>query len=147
MKVILTQDVKAQGKKGEVIDVADGYARNFLLKKNLAIEATNKNMSALRDAENSKRAALEKEIALAKENAAKLEGVLVKIQRSCGADDKLYGSVGSKDIADALKTQFGIDIDKRKIDLQDPIKAYGSYSVDVKLHTNVSGKINFIVVK
>lgn len=147
MKVILTQDVKGQGKKGQLVDVSDGYARNFLLPKKLAVEANASNMSELRNAETKKRIQEEKELAAAKETATKLEGCMVKIQRTSGADDKLYGSVSSKDIAEALSEQYGIDIDKRKIVLDDAIKAYGSYTVTVKLHTAVSGKINFVVTK
>jgi len=147
MKVILTQDVKGQGKKGQLVDVSDGYARNFLLPKKLAVEANAANMSELKNAETKKRIQEEKELAAAKEAAAKLEGCMVKIQRTSGADDKLYGSVSTKDIAEALASQFGIEIDKGKIVLDDAIKAYGSYTVNVKLHPAVSGKINFIVTK
>ena len=147
MKVILTQDVKGQGKKGELINVSDGYARNFLFPKNLAMEANAKNLSEMKNAETKKRLQEEKELAQAKEIVAKLEGCMVKIQRTCGADEKLYGSVSSKDIADALAQQFGVEIDKRKIVLDDPIKAYGSYTVNVKLHHVVLGKINFVVTK
>ena len=147
MKVILTQDVKAQGKKGELIEVSEGYARNFLIPKKLAVEANAKNMAEYRNAEYSKQVQAEKELALAKETAEKLSGCLVKIQRTCGADEKLYGSVGSKDIADALAAQYKVEIDKRKIQLSDPIKTYGSYEADVKLHTKVTGKIRFEIVK
>ena len=147
MKVILTQDVKGQGKKGQLIDTSDGYARNFLLPKKLAVEATSTNLSEMKNAETKKRIQEEKELAAAKELAAKLEGCTVKIVRTSGADEKLYGSVATKDIATALQEQFGIDIDKRKIVLSDSIKAYGTYSVNVKLHTAVSGKINLVVTK
>ncbi len=147
MKVILTQDVKAQGKKGQLIDVSDGYARNFLIPKKLAVEANAANMSELKNAETKKRIQEEKELAAAKETAAKLEGCMVKIQRASGDDGKLYGSVSTKDIAEALMEQYGIEIDKRKIVLNDAIKAYGSFSVNVKLHTAVTGKINFVVSK
>ena len=147
MKVILTQDVKAQGKKGELIDVSEGYARNFLIPKKLAVEANAKNMAEYKNAEYSKQVQAEKELALAKDTAEKLNGCLVKIQRSSGADEKLYGSVGSKDVADALMEQYKIEIDKRKIQLSDPIKTYGSYEATVKLHAKVSGKIRFEIIK
>ncbi len=147
MKVILTQDVKALGKSGQLVDVSDGYARNFLFPKKLAKEANNANMSELRNAETKKRIQEEKELAAAKETAARLEGCMVKIQRASGEDGKLYGSVATKDIAEALKEQYGVDIDKRKIVLADAIKAYGSYTVNVKLHNAVTGKINFVVNK
>lgn len=147
MKVILTQDVKGQGKKGQLIDASDGYARNFLIPKKLAVEATAANLSEMKNAETKKRIQEEKELAAAKEIAAKLEGCMVKIIRTSGADEKLYGSVATKDIAEALSAQYGIEIDKRKIVLADSIKAYGSYTVTVKLHTAVSGKINLVVTK
>jgi large subunit ribosomal protein L9 len=145
MKVLLLNDVKGQGKKGELINVSDGYARNFLFPKNLAMEANAKNLSELKNAETKKRLQEEKELAQAKEAAAKLEGCMVKIQRSSGADEKLYGSVSSKDIADALAEQFGVEIDKRKIVMANQIKAYGSYTVDVKLYPEITGKINVLV--
>jgi large subunit ribosomal protein L9 len=147
MKVILTQDVKGQGKKGQLIDASDGYARNFLIPKKLAVEATAANLSEMKNAETKKRIQEEKELAAAKEIAAKLEGCMVKIVRTSGADEKLYGSVATKDIAEALSEQYGIEIDKRKIVLADSIKAYGSYTVTIKLHTAVSGKINLVVTK
>ena len=147
MKVILTQDVKAQGKKGQLVDVSDGYARNFLIPKKLAVEANAANMSELKNAETKKRIQEEKDLANAKDIAAKLEGCMVKLQRTSGEDGKLYGSVATKDIAEALAEQYGIEIDKRKIVLSDSIKAYGSYTVNVKLHAAVSGKINFVVSK
>ena len=147
MKVILTQDVKGQGKKGQLIDASDGYARIFLIPKKLAVEATAANLSEMKNAETKKRIQEEKELAAAKEIAAKLEGCMVKIIRTSGADEKLYGSVATKDIAEALSEQYGIEIDKRKIVLADSIKAYGSYTVTVKLHTAVSGKINLVVTK
>ncbi len=147
MKVILVQDVKALGKKGQLVDVSDGYARNFLFPKKLAVEASSKNLSEMKNAEAAKQLKEAKELAAAKETAEKLEGCMVKIQRTCGADEKLYGSVGTKDIADALTEQFGIEIDKRKIQLSEPIKSYGSYTVTVKLHASVTGKINFVVAK
>ena len=147
MKVILTQDVKGQGKKDQIIDVSDGYARNFLIPKKLAVEANAANMSELKNAETKKRIQEEKDLANAKDIAAKLEGCMVKLQRTSGEDGKLYGSVATKDIAEALAEQYGIEIDKRKIVLSDSIKAYGSYTVNVKLHAAVSGKINFVVSK
>jgi large subunit ribosomal protein L9 len=147
MKVILTQDVKAQGKKGQLVDVSDGYARNFLIPKKLAVEANAANMSELKNAETKKRIQEEKELANAKEIAAKLQGCMVKLQRASGEDGKLYGSVATKDIAEALMQQYGIEIDKRKIVLPDAIKNYGSYTVAVKLHPAVSGTINFVVAK
>lgn len=147
MKLILLQDVKGQGKKGELINVSDGYARNFLLPKKLAKEATTQAMAELRNAETSKRIQDEKERAKAKEIAAKLEASTVKLIRSCGADDKMYGSVTSKEIAEALNEQYGIEIDRRKLQLDEQIKAYGTYSIAVKLYGDVTGKINLVIAK
>lgn len=147
MKLILLQDVKGQGKKGELINVSDGYARNFLLPKKLAKEATTQAMAELRNAETSKRIQDEKERAKAKEIATKLEASTVKLIRSCGADDKMYGSVTSKEIAEALNEQYGIEIDRRKLQLDEQIKAYGTYSIAVKLYGDVTGKINLVIAK
>ena len=145
MKLILTQDVKGQGKKGEMIDVSDGYARNFLLPKKLAIEANAKNMTELKNAETSKRIQDEKERAKANAIVEKLTTCVVKIQRS-GAEDKMYGSVTSKEVAEELKAQFGIEIDKRKLQM-DQIKTYGTYEIPVKLYAEISGKVNLVVCK
>lgn len=145
MKVILLQDVKAQGKKGELINVSDGYARNFLFPKKLAIEADAAAMTELRNRESAKQHRIEVETAEAKALAARLEGLQVKVKMTAGADGKLYGSVTSKDVSEALKTQFDIDIDRRKIEM-DQIKAYGSYTLPVKLYTGVAGSINLLVV-
>lgn len=141
MKVILTQDVKAQGKKGELINVSEGYARNFLFPKKLAVEADAKAMNELKNREASKQYKLETDIAAAKDIAAKLSGVTVRVTVTGGADGRLYGSVTSKEIAEQLKVQHGIEIDRRKIVMPDPIKAYGSYQYDVKLFPEVVGKL------
>ncbi|MBR2461474.1 MAG: 50S ribosomal protein L9 [Clostridia bacterium] len=145
MKLILTQDVKGQGKKGELIDVSDGYARNYLLPKKLAKEANAKNMTELHNAEESKRIQDEKERAKATEIAAKLQGCVVKIARS-GADDKMYGSVTSKEVGEALKEQFGIELDRRKLQMEQ-IKTYGSYEIPVKLYAEITGKVNVVIIK
>ena len=145
MKLILTQDVKGQGKKGELIDVSDGYARNFLLPKKLAVEANAKNMTELKNAETSKRIQDEKERAKANATVEKLTSCVVKIQRS-GAEDKMYGSVTSKEVAEELKAQFGIEIDRRKLQM-DQIKTYGTYEIPVKLYAEISGKVNVVVCK
>ena len=141
MKVILLQDVKAQGKKGELIDVSEGYARNFLFPKKLAVEADAKAMNELKNREASKQYKLETERAAAKDTADKLSKVTVKVTVTGGADGRLYGSVTSKELAEQLKTQHGIEIDRRKIVMSDPIKAYGSYRFDVKLFPDVIGKL------
>lgn len=145
MKVILTQDVPNQGKKGALINVSDGYARNYLLPRGLAIEATKKAIADLKAKEDAavRRAALEKQNAA--ETAEKLLGVAVKIVKSGSDDGRLYGSVTTMEIAEALKEQHGIDIDRRKLSVSDSIKTYGTYTVDVKLYPEISGKINVIV--
>lgn len=145
MKVLLLQDVKALGKKGEVVNTSDGYARNFLFPKKLAVEAGAQVMSEVKSKADAKRHQIEVETQNAKDVANKLSGVVVIIKATAGADGKLYGSVTSKDIADQLSAQHGIDVDKRKITLPDAIKSFGKYTADVKLYTEVSGKINIVV--
>ena len=147
MKVILTQDVKAQGKKGDIIEVSDGYARNFLLPRKLAIIADAKAVNEAKNKEASRLHKIETERAAAAETAAKLESLLVKIAAPSGADERLYGSITAKDIAEALKAQHGIEIDRRKMLLDHPIRSYGSYTVEAKLYTEVVGKINVLVCK
>ena len=145
MKLILTQDVKGQGKKDQVIDVSDGYARNFLLPKGLAIPADAKAMSEIKSREASKRHKIDTERAAAKETAQKLNEITVKIVTSGGTDGRLYGSVTAKDIAEALEKQFVIAVDKRKLSLSENIKTFGTYIIDVKLYTDVSGKVKVSV--
>jgi large subunit ribosomal protein L9 len=147
MKVILTQDVKSQGKKGDIIEVSDGYARNFLLARKLAIIADAKALNEAKNKEASRLHKIETEKAAATDIANKLTGIQVKIAVSCGADEKLYGSITAKDIAEALKAQHGIEIDRRKMVLDHPIRSYGSYTVDAKLYTEVVGKINVLICK
>lgn len=141
MKVILLQDVKAQGKKGELINVSEGYARNFLFPKKLAVEADAKAMNELKNREASKQYKLETDRAAAKDIAAKMAEVTVKITVTGGADGRLYGSVTSKEIAEQLKVQHHIEIDRRKIVMPDPIKTCGTYTYDVKLFPDVVGKL------
>ncbi len=144
MKVVLTKDVKAQGKAGQVINVSDGYARNFLFPKGLAIEADAKAMNEIKNKEASAKHKIEVETNAAKETAEKLSSVQVKIKCQSGGDGRLYGSVTTKDIAEELKKQHGIEIDKRKIQM-DTIKSYGSYTADVKLYSGIVGKVNILV--
>lgn len=145
MKLVLTQDVKGQGKKDQVIDVSDGYARNFLIPKGLAIPADAKAMSEIKNREASKQHKIDTERAAAKETAQKLSEITVKIVTSGGTDGRLYGSVTAKDIAEALEKQFGISVDKRKLTLSENIKTFGTYIIDVKLYTDVSGKVKVSV--
>ena len=145
MKVILTQDVKGQGKKDQVVDVSDGYARNFLFPKKLAIPADNTALNIVKNKESSKQHKLDVEKQNAMDIAKKLESITVKFEYAAGPDKKLYGSVTSKDIAEALKKNHGIDIDKRKITLKENIKSFGNFTADVKLFTDVTGKISILV--
>ena len=146
MKVILTQDVKAQGKKGDIVTVSDGYARNFLLPKGLAIEADAKALNDQKNKDAAKQHKIDVEIAEAQEIAAKLEKITVVIKATSGSDSRLYGAVTVKEISEELSGQFGITIDKRKIVLDKPIKNYGEYTLDVKLYTKVSGKLKVSVI-
>ena len=139
MKVILLEDVKALGKKGEIVNVNDGYARNFILPKKLGLEANTKNLNDLKlqNANEEKKA---KEILEAAQAFAKdLESKSVVIKMKAGEGGRLFGSVSSKEIATAFKDQCGLDIDKKKIQLTDAIKAFGTYDVPVKLHQKVTG--------
>ncbi len=145
MKVVLLQDVKGKGKKDEIVNVSDGYARNYLFPRNLAAEADAKILNDIRNKEAAKARRIELEKQAARETAEKLQSLLVKITIQSGADGKLYGSVGTKDIAEALQAQHGIEIDKRKIVLDSAIKAYGTYTVDVKLYPEIAGKLNVLV--
>ena len=147
MKVIFLTDVKGQGKKNQVVEVSDGYAKNFLIPRKLAKPADAQSLNDVKV----KAEALEYRIATEKKEAqalaARLKEIVVVINAAGGSDSRLYGSITSKDIADALKASHGIDIDKRKISLADPIKAYGTYQADVKLYTEVNGKITVRVEK
>ena len=147
MKVIFHEDVKGQGKKGELKEVSDGYARNYLLPRKLASEATADNINALKLKEKAKAAQIAKEKAQAEENAKKLGGVQVIIKAKAGNAGKLFGAVTSQEISDALKAQFDIDIEKNKIVQAAPIKTFGAYTVKAKLGYEVSGTINVLVVE
>lgn len=141
MKVILTQDVKPQGKKGDVINVSDGYARNFLFPRKLAVEATPAALSEVKNQAAARQYKIETERAAAKAAAENLSGRTVDIAIPSGSDSKLYGSVTSKEIAEQLEKQHGIVIDRRKIVLDRPIKAYGTYTLDVKLYPDVTARL------
>ena len=145
MKVILNADVKGQGKKDQMVEVSDGYARNFLVPRKLAIPADNQSITELKNKEASKQHKIDVERAAAKEIAEKLKSVTVTVKIGAGADSRLYGSVTSKEIAEHLEKEHGITVDKRKIALPTPIKAYGTYALDVRLYTDVMGKINVVV--
>ena len=145
MKVVLLADVKGQGKKNDVVEVSDGYARNFLFPRKLAKEASNAILNEIRGKEQAKQHQIEVATAEAKALAQQLDTLLIKIPASSGADGRLYGSITAKEIAEQLQTQFGITVDKRKISLSDPIRAYGKYDLDVKLYTDVTGRLHVLV--
>ena len=144
MKVVLIQDVKGLGKKGELVSTSDGYARNFLFPRKLAMEANSQAMSELKNREASEKHRIETEIAAAKASAAKLEGKTVKMTAKAGANGKRFGSVTSKDVAALISNQFGIQLDKRKV-VVDDIKAFGTYPVEVKLYNGISASM-FVMV-
>lgn len=141
MKVILCADVKGQGKKDQIVEVSDGYARNFLFPKKLAIPADAKGLNEAKNKEASKQHKIDVEKQNALDTAAKLEKIKVVFEYAQGPDKKLYGSVTAKDIAEELQKKHNIIIDKRKINLTAPIKSFGETTVEVKLYTNITGKI------
>ncbi|MBO5306141.1 MAG: 50S ribosomal protein L9 [Clostridia bacterium] len=145
MKVILTQDVKSQGKKDQIIEVSDGYARNFLFPKKLAIPADAKAVNEAKNKEASRLHKIEVEKQQAKALAEKLDTILVKIVAKSSADGRLYGTITAKDIADALQKDYAIEVDKRKINIPEPIKSYGRFELDVKLYTDITGKVHLLV--
>ena len=146
MKVILKADVKNLGKKGELVNTSDGYARNFLFPKGLAVEANATAMNDFNSKESAKKFHKAEEIKAAKEDAAKLAGKIVKVTAKAGANGKLFGSVTGKDISLAIKAQLGIDVDKRKISVAD-IKQFGTYEVELKIYQGISAKISVQVTE
>lgn len=141
MKVILKQDVKGLGKKESMVEVNDGYARNFLFPRNLAVEASSSNINIMNTKKEAEKAKNERELAKAKELAEKISKVTVVIKTKAGENGKLFGSITSKDISDRLKADFGLDVDKKKINLTDALKALGSADVEVKVYPGVSAKM------
>ncbi len=147
MKVILQQDVRGQGKKGQMVEVSDGYARNFLLPKKLAVTATPESINTMKQQEKAKKAQMAAEKAEAEAVAKKLEGLMVKISAKAGEGGRLFGAVTTKEISEALSAQHGLNIAKTKIVLEDPIKSCGSYSLKCKLGHEVTGVVNVLVVE
>ena len=141
MKVILLEDVKSLGKKGEIVNVNDGYARNFILKKNLGLEATGKNLNDLKlQQQNAAKVAKEK-LETAQALAKDLEDKSITVKIQAGVEGKVFGSISSKEIALEAKKQLNMDIDKKKIIIPDAIKSLGTYNVNIKLHKDVVGKL------
>jgi large subunit ribosomal protein L9 len=147
MKVLLLADVKGQGKKDQIVEVSDGYARNFLFPKKLAVVADAKVMSETKSKEEAKQFKLKEEKSAAKALADKLGTLTVKITASSGGDGRLYGSITSKDIAEKLKEQYNIEVDKRKLVLSENIKSYGTYDVEVKVYPEISAKLKVTVAE
>ena len=141
------KDMKSVGKKDQIVEVSDGYARNFLIPKGIAAEATGSVLNEVKNREAAKAHKAAVELAEAKETAEKLEGVLVTLKVKAGSAEsgKLFGSVTAKDIGDALEKEHGITVDRRKIGLDEPIKKFGKYEIPIKLHPQVSGTVNVIV--
>ncbi len=147
MKVILQQDVKGQGKKGQMVEVSDGYARNFLLPRKLALEATSDNINTMKTKEKARLAQIEREKQAAMENAKRLSGCTVKIKARAGEGGKLFGAVTAKEISEGLKEQYGIEIEKNKFVLGENIKSFGIYEVKCKMGYEISGSFKVEVTE
>ena len=147
MKVILQQDVKGQGKKGQLVEVSDGYARNFLLPKKLAVPATAENVNTMKQQEKARKAQEAAEKAEAEATAKKLEGLMVKIPAKAGEGGRLFGAVTAKEVSEALAAQHGVTIAKAKLVLEEPIKACGGYQIKCKLGYEVTGTLKIMVVE
>ena len=146
MKVVLLQDVKDLGKKEQLVNVSDGYARNYLFPKKLAVEATSGKLKELEQKKNSEMKKKDKEKQAARELADKLNKSEISFKVKAGENGKLFGSITSKDVADAVKAQLKIEIDKKKIVLHDAIKSLGTYPVEIKVYPEISAEINVKVV-
>jgi len=147
MKVILKQDVKGQGKKDQIVEVSDGYARNYLLPKNLAVAATADNINSAKQIAKSKAIRLEREKEEARAMAEKLADCKAVIKAKAGSTGKLFGAITSAEIADAYKAQFGLELDKKRIVLEETIKQYGSYEAKCKLGNEISATLKFTVAE
>jgi len=145
MKVILLQDVQGTGKKGEVKEVKDGYARNCLIKKGLAQEATNANLNLLQGQKDSAQHKKDVEVATARDIAGKLEGKTVVVTAKAGQNDRLFGTVTSKEISAAIKKSLGLDVDKKKISIAMKIEGFGEFSAEARLYAGVSAKFTVSV--
>ena len=147
MKVVLKQDVRNLGKKGELVETSDGYARNFLFPRNLAAEADNKAMNELKNAESSKQFKIDTQIKQATASKNKLEGQVFKMTAKAGSNGRQFGSVTSKEIAQEIKKQYAISVDKRKVTLDTDIKAFGTYNATVKLYNGIVANIKVQVTE
>lgn len=145
MKVILLQDVKGTGKKDDIVNVSDGYARNFLLPKKLAVEASAAAMNDIKNRERAKEHHIQEEKKAARAVADKLNGITIKLTAKAGSSGKLFGSITAKEVAEAITAKAGTEIDKRKVSLASEIKSFGTYECEVKLYTGISAKL-FVLV-
>ncbi len=144
MDVILKADVKGLGKKGEKVKASDGYARNFLFPKGLAVEANAQSLTELRNREQSNQHKIDVEVAAANDSKSKLQGKTIKITAKAGSNGKLFGSVTSKEVAAEIAKQYAVKVDKRKISMDD-IKTFGSFKIEVKLYTNIVAEMTVMV--
>jgi large subunit ribosomal protein L9 len=147
MKVIFQQDVRGQGKKGEMKEVSEGYARNYLIPRRLAVEANKDNLNALAQKEKAKKAQEAREKAAAEEAAARLKDVIVTVRARAGSAGKLFGSITSQEISDALQEQHGITVEKNRIVQGDPIKTFGNYDVRCRFGYGIDGVIHLLVIE
>ena len=147
MKVILLEDVKSLGKKGQLVDVSDGYARNFILAKKLGLEATSKNMNDLKLQKANADKVAQENLEKAQELAKDLEGKVVEVKIKTGEGGKIFGSVSTKEIAAAAKEQIGFALDKKKMQLEEPIRSLGYHDVPIRLHTKVTGTLRVKVTE
>ncbi len=146
MEVILKADVKGLGKKDEKVKASDGYARNYLFPKGLAVEANAQSLTEMRNREQSNQHKIDMDVAAANESKEKLEGKSLEIKAKGGTNGRLFGSVTAKDAAAAIENQYGISIDKRKISMDD-IKTFGAYEIEIKLYQNINAKMTLMVVE
>ena len=146
MKVILLEDVKSLGKKGEIVNVSDGYARNFVLPKELGVEANAQNQNTLKQQKKREEKEAQEKLEQAKELAAVLEQKQIIVAMKKGEGDRVFVSISAKEIAEAAKTQHGLELDKKKIQMEEPIRSFGTHEVPIRLHTQVTGRL-YVVVK
>jgi len=142
MKVVLLEDVKSLGKKGEIVEVSEGYARNFIIPKKKGVEANNENLNTLKLQKANEEKIAKEKLEAARELAAKLNNASISLSIKSGKDGRAFGSVSSKEIEEAIKVQLGLEIDKKKLVIAEPIKTFGNHEVKVKLHKDVTAGLN-----
>lgn len=145
MKVILLEDVKSLGKKGQIVNVSDGYARNMIIPKKLGLEATEKNLNDLKLKQKHEEKLAAQKLQEAKQMASDLEKIKITVAMKAGEGGRVFGSIAAKEIAQAAKDQHGLDLDKKKIQLSEPIKTFGMHEVPIRLHTQVTGRLYVLV--